>query len=368
VRTVHDLATPAVVVDVRRLQANVEAMARRAAASGVELWPHAKTHKSRQVAELQRDHGAAGLTVATVAEAEYFVAQGFRDVLLAFPPVDEWRRARLTALAAEARIRVSLDDPELALVLDRECARRGVRIGYLWEVDCGTGRCGTAPGDATASVIARLVAQTSHATFAGLLAFAGHCYQAESTQELDSVALGERAAVALTAEALAAHGIETPAISIGSTPTCHRLNGQAAPVTEIRPGNYVFHDATQILLGVARPEDCALSVVCTVISRVAGDRVVLDGGSKAIAAERMNPRSVDFGLVEGHPELAVSRLYEEHGIVTGEGASALHVGDRVRVIPNHACTAANLHERLYVVDGEEVVDTWEVGPRHWATA
>ena len=136
-------------------------------------------------------------------------------------------------------------------------------------------------------------------------------------------------------------------------------------ITEIRPGNYVFHDATQVALGVVPLERCALSVLATVTSRPAPDRLILDSGSKALAAERLTTLAPGFGVIERHPELKVERLYEEQAIVHSDGPCEIPVGARVRVVPNHACAAANLHARMLVVEGEAVVDEWPVQTRGW---
>ncbi len=357
--TLASVSTPALVIDRERLEANIVDMAARARTAGVALWPHGKTHKCAEIAALQRDAGAAGLTVATVAEAEYFAAAGVRDILIAYPPVGAWRLARLTRLAASASIRVVLDDGAVLGELIDACRAAGVRIPYLWEVDCGTGRLGTAPGQATVEALTD-APRAPECPFDGLMTFGGHAYGAEDDAALEAAAAAERDALAVTAQALARAGIECPTRSGGTTPTIHRLR-PGSGLTEARPGNYVFYDATQVALGLVAPERCALSVLATVIGRPAPDRAILDAGSKALAAERMTPRTPDFGLVAGHPQLRVARLYEQHAIVQGEGPCRLGVGDRVRVVPNHACAAANLHREALVVERDEVIATWAIG-------
>lgn len=352
-------ATPALVLDRDALVANLRAMAERARAAGVVLWPHAKTHKCAEIAALQREQGAAGITVATLAEAEYFVAEGFADVLLAYPPVGDWRRERLTNLARRVRVRVVLDDVAVLQALIEACRSAQVVIPFLWEVDCGTGRLGTAPGEATAAAVAQ-APRAPECPFGGLMTFGGHAYGARDDAELDRAADDERMALRASAEALKAVGVSCPALSAGTTPTAHRLRPGTA-ITEMRPGNYVFYDATQVALGLVEPERCALSILATVIGRPAPRRVILDAGSKAVSAERLTTRTDGFGLVCGAPELVVERLYEQHAVVTSAEPSRLHVGDRVRVVPNHACAAANLHRRALVVSGNEVVDAWNIG-------
>jgi D-serine deaminase-like pyridoxal phosphate-dependent protein len=139
----------------------------------------------------------------------------------------------------------------------------------------------------------------------------------------------------------------------------------ADEITEIRPGNYVFYDATQVALGVVPLERCALSVLATVTSRPAPGRLILDSGSKALAAERLSVLTPGFGTIEGHPGLRVERLYEEQAIVHTDEPCDLAVGARVRVIPNHACAAANLHSQMLVVEQDAIVEVWPVATREW---
>jgi D-serine deaminase-like pyridoxal phosphate-dependent protein len=351
--------TPALVIDRARLRRNITEMAGRARDAGVALWPHGKTHKCAEIAALQREAGAAGLTVATLTEAEYFAAAGATDILLAYPPVGEWRLERLAALAMKARLRVVLDDAAALDALIVAARDAGARIPYLWEVDCGTGRLGTPPGEATALAIQN-APQAEECPFDGLMTFGGHAYGAADDDALDAAARDERDALAATAIALTDKGIDAPTRSAGTTPTSHRL-GPDSGLTEIRPGNYVFYDATQVALGLVPAERCALSVLATVVGRPAPDRIILDAGSKALAAERLTQRAEGFGIVEGHPQLTVERLYEQHAIVHSDGPTQLALGDRVRVVPNHACAAANLHRQALIVEQDEIVDCWRIG-------
>jgi D-serine deaminase-like pyridoxal phosphate-dependent protein len=358
------LQTPALLVDGPTLVANIREMAERVRVADVELWPHCKTHKTPEIAALQSEQGAAGLTVATLHEAEVFAAAGHTDLLVAYPPVGHARLERLTELARTARVRVVLDSEEALVGLDEASRAAQVEIGWLWEVDCGARRLGTAPGAPTAELVAPLVRRSRHATFAGVFTFAGHAYDAQSPEELGSIAGDERAAVRETAAELATCGVEAPALSIGTTPTARQLEA-AEGVTEIRPGNYVFYDATQVALGLVLAERCALSVLATVVARPDPQRLILDCGSKALAAERLTTLSRGLGLVAGHDDLVVTRLFEEHAIVEADEPSPISVGARLRVIPNHACASANLHERMLISEGDELVDEWRIAARGW---
>jgi D-serine deaminase-like pyridoxal phosphate-dependent protein len=360
----ESVITPALVCDGPVLMHNLARMAARADRAQVELWPHTKTHKSQAIARLQRDHGAAGLTVATVREAESFADAGFERLLIAYPPVGEWRLDALVDLSRHIDVRVVLDGVQSVALLDEVARRAGHKLRYLWEIDCGVGRCGTLPGAATAEGVANATRQFVHAEFDGLMTFGGHGYAAADPAGVAAAAQDEKDALELTGTALAELGIQARARSAGTTPTAHQLE-EAGPITEIRPGNYVFYDATQVTLGVASEEQCALSVLATVVSRPDPRRLILDCGSKALAAERLTVRSTTFGIVAGHPELEVQRLYEEHAIVTSAEPIEVPLGARLRVIPNHSCATANLHTRMLVVEAGEVADVWTIDARGW---
>lgn len=358
------LPSPTALVERGVVERNITGMAERAARLGVALRPHAKTHKSPAIAARQLAAGAVGLTVASLHEAETFAAAGVDDILLAHPPVGAGKLDRLARLAGRVRLRVTVESLDAVTALAEAARRAGTRIGWLWEIDCGARRCGTLPGTPTADAVVAAARATSDASFDGLLAFGGHVYAARSAAELKAAALDERDAVRSTAELIEAAGLEVRVRSIGTTPTVHALE-EAEGITELRPGNYVFNDATQVALGVVPVAGCALSVLGTVVARPAADRLILDCGSKALAAERMTPLTATFGLVAGRPELRVERLYEEHAVVTTGAPVEDRPGDRLRLIPNHACAAVNLHEQLVVVDDGDVVERWEIEARGW---
>ena len=359
-----DVTTPALLLDGPVLMDNLERMSRRVAAAGVELWPHTKTHKSREIARLQREHGAAGLTVATVREAGCFAAAGFERLLIAYPPTGDWRLDAIVELDERLDVRVVLDGLETVRRLDDAARRAGRRLRYLWEVDCGVGRCGTVPGPATADLIAEATQLYTHAVFDGVMTFGGHAYAAADSAGLVAAANDEKDAISRTVDALEELGLEARARSAGTTPTSHQLVDRG-PITEIRPGNYAFYDATQVTLGIASEEQCAVSVLATVVARPDPRRLILDSGSKALAAERLTMRSTTFGRIKGHPELNVERLYEEHAIVTTDEPSDIPLGARLRVIPNHSCATVNLHTRMLVLEQDEVADVWSVDARGW---
>jgi D-serine deaminase-like pyridoxal phosphate-dependent protein len=334
-------ATPRLLLDESRLERNIARMAERVRTLGGAFRPHVKTHKSAELARRQLDAGAVGVTVATVREGQVMADAGVGDILLAYPPIGEVRIEAIARLAQRCRLTVVCSEHAHVEAL----AARGLAVGFYWEVDCGTGRLGSEPGAPSAAAIERAVA-LGVARFAGLMAFAGHAYGVLEPARRRDVAAQERDALSATAAELERRGIDPGTLSVGSTP----LAAVESPyATEFRFGNYVFYDATQVALGSATLDDCALSVEATVIGRPADDRVILDAGSKALAAERMSGATATFGLVRGYPGLQVAQLYEEHAICRADPGTPLpRLGERVEVVPNHACTCANLHAAYHL--------------------
>ena len=353
-----DLETPIAVRDNAAMERNLARMAGVAERAGVALRPHAKTHKSPAVARRQLEHGASGLDVSTLQEADVFAAAGVRDILVAHPPVGRAKLARLAHLATRVeRLAVSVDDVELARAVPEP-------VEILWEVDTGLHRLGTATGEPTVAAVRRLLEAIGQRRFRGLLTHGGHAYRAGGELELRAAAAEESDGLAATAEMLRAAGIEVREVSVGSTPTAG-FAPQFRGVTEIRPGTYVYGDAGQVTLGSHALDDCALAVIATVVSAPAPDRCVLDAGSKSLSADRLVPALDGFGIVLGHPGLTVARLSEEHAVLTAEERTGLDVGDRVGIVPGHARTTVNLHPYLLAF-GEDGGVTWEpVAARGW---
>lgn len=328
-------STPHLLLDVEVMQANIAAMAEHARSHHMVLRPHAKTHKSPAVAELQLAAGAQGLTVATIGEAEVF-ASVCRDLFIAYPLwVDGDASARLTVLSeAGVRLRVGCDS---------ETAGRnlvGLPVEVLVEVDSGHHRSGVAPDSAgtLADALVRL-----GLTVLGVFTFPGHSYAPGSRE---AAAVEEAEALGIAAASLRQAGVEPVVISGGSTPSASFSTSVA---TELRPGVYVFGDAQQVELGTIQTEQVALTVVSTVVSH-AGGRVICDAGSKALAADRA-PWASGYGRVFGEPEARIVALSEHHATVTWPGELP-SLGSTLRLIPNHACNAVNLADSYQLSTGE----------------
>jgi D-serine deaminase-like pyridoxal phosphate-dependent protein len=334
-------------------------MAERARAAGVGLRPHVKTHKTLEIARRQVAAGAVGLTVAKTSEAEVFAAAGFSDVFVAYPVVGADKARRLLALADRLRLAVGVDSLEGAQSLARVFHEAGRRLDVLLKVDVGLHRVGVAPDDAPA--LAGRIAELPSVHLRGLFTHGGHAYGEESAAGVEAVARAEGGTLSAVAEALRAQGLGVATVSVGSTPTA-RASMAVPGVTECRPGNYVFHDLSQVRLRTCREDDCALTVLATVVSVPAPDRAVVDAGSKTLSSDPLRPRPEGHGLLLGTLS-RLDRLSEEHGVVAVAAGDSFRVGQRVRILPNHACVVSNLHDRLHAVRGEEVLGSFAVAAR-----
>jgi D-serine deaminase-like pyridoxal phosphate-dependent protein len=353
------LATPAIVVDLDVLERNIRRMAERARDARVRLRPHAKTHKCPEIGRLQREAGAWGLSLAKVGEAEVFVDAGFDDLFLAYPVVGVDKGRRLLELSDRARLAVGVDSVEGARSLAEPFRAAGRTLDVMLKVDVGYGRVGVLPEQAPA--VAARVAELPGLRLRGVFTHAGHGYLADDRAGVEAIARLEGERLVEAAAGLRAAGLPVDDVSVGSTPTAAIAMGVAG-VTECRPGNYVFHDASQVALGTCAVEDCALTVLATVVSVPGSDRAVVDAGSKTLSSDPLRPKPGGYGRVLGHAS-RLEKLSEEHGVIAVAEGDAFRVGDRVRILPNHACVVANLHDRLVGVSGDRVETVLDVAAR-----
>jgi D-serine deaminase-like pyridoxal phosphate-dependent protein len=357
-----ELFTPAAVVDLDRMEANLDRMAEYARASGIGLRPHTKTHKAPEIAAQQLERGAIGLTVATLREAETMAPLG-ADLLLAHPPVGRPKLERLMDVARTARITVALDSHEALEGLGDATAAAGVNVGVLIEADLGMHRVGVqTPADAVA--LARRAAEMSNVAYKGLLFYPGHIRQRVEEQDAAIDALNRD--LARYIDALCDVGLSPAIVSGGSTPAAfgsHRVEG----MTEMRPGTYVYNDRTTALVDACAWDDCAYTILATIISTAVPGQAVVDAGSKSIFREELRGTdATGLGALLDRPEVIVKGMSEEHGLLDLSQTSwRPRVGDRVRIVPNHVCVSVNLQPQIYGVRGEKVETSWAVAARGW---
>ena len=360
--TLDDLPTPCLVLDRPTLQANLDRMSRAVASHGVALRPHMKTAKSIDVARLvmaSRDAVVGGITVSTLAEAEYFAAHGVYDILYAVGITPQKLDQVASLNAAGAAITVITDDPDMAAAI----AAHANPPQTLIELDCGEARGGIAPFDPMLLDIAARLGRN----LAGVLTHAGHSYAGRSIAEMRAIAETERQTALHAVNRLHAAGFSTPIISVGSSPTALHaatLDG----VSETRPGVYMFGDLFQAQIGTNGLDALALTVLTSVIGRRPAERrILVDAGALALSKDRSTqavPHDYGFGLaldINANPTLGqslVTRANQEHGVIDLDPSAdpaTMPIGHKLRIAPNHACLTAAAHDRYYVVDGTTTV-------------
>jgi D-serine deaminase-like pyridoxal phosphate-dependent protein len=350
--------TPIPLVDLDRLERNLDRMAEYAARHRLTLRPHTKTHKSPRIGAEQVRRGAVGLTCATLLECEV-MAEVCGDLLLAYPPVGSAKIQRLLSLPENTEIAAMLDSPAVVEPLAAAVRQLDRRVGILVELDLGMHRVGLSAPDGVE--VARLITQRFPLTYRGIAFYPGHIRQSATGQSAELERLGRevRDAIAIFDRA----GLRPPVVSGGSTPTAWRSH-EVDGVTEIRPGTYVYNDRTTALLGACEWDDCALTILATVVSTSVAGQAVIDAGSKALGREPVEGGGQGFGALLNRPEVMVQRMSEEHGILDLRNTDwHPSVGEQVRVVPNHACIAVHLHEVIYGLRGDRVESTWPVTAR-----
>ncbi len=355
------LDTPSLVVDEDLLRRNISEMAAFAKSVGVALRPHIKTHKTPQIARLQIGAGAVGITCAKLGEAEVMIDQGgIEDILLAYPVVGEIKVRRLLGLLDRARLIVALDSRDAAAALSRAMVTAGRVLEVYIEVNTGQNRAGVHDGE-EAVALAIEVSRFKGLRLIGIMTHEGHSHTVSPT-EIEATATAAGRAMVETAETIRGHGIDLPVVSVGSTPAAV-FTPTVPGITEMRPGTYVFNDVSTMQWGRISPDDCALTILATVISRPTEDRAVLDSGSKTLSLER-SPAHSGHGYIVGHPRARIVRLSEEHGVVElPPDESGFAVGDRVSVIPNHVCPTVNLQDRLFIMHEGHLAEAWSIAAR-----
>ncbi|UCZ54032.1 alanine racemase [Bacillus shivajii] len=365
----EDIPTPALLIDEEKMQRNIQRMIKAAVNNKIELRPHFKTHKSIWIAKEQLKAGAVGITVAKPSEAELLFKHGVTNILLAFPIVDPKKIDQLLQVAEGKQLIFATDSLEQAKIVNEKADKHNTEQEVWIKVNSGLNRCGTEPGEETVH-LAKKISDLSNLKVTGLFTHAGHSYAATTEQERVEIAETETNTILQTAQLCEHAGITIEHRSIGSTPT-FEIGATINGITEIRPGNAVFFDGVQAGLGVAKHEEVALKVLGTIVSKKT-DRIILDTGSKALTTEKGahgNESIKGFGKVI-HPSkrIEITRLSEEHGMIDLKGNEEVSledfsIGEKVEIIPNHACTAVNLYEKYYVLKKTGDISTSPIDAR-----
>lgn len=359
--------TPCVVLDMEKVHRNLQRMADICQRNHCGLRPHTKTHKIPELAKLQIEYGAAGITVAKLSEAEVMADHGITDIFMAYPLIGESRIRRAIALSRRIRLICAADCLESAEAISRLCRAEGAVLELRLEVDTGMHRTGI-PYE-TALQEALRIAALPGVRLQGLFTFRGMMYDGETCLDRRKCAHQEGSLMAALAEEIRKEGIPIQDVSVGSTPTAE-FCAEVPGVTEVRPGTYIFQDMMQVNTSACEStlEDVAATVWTQVVSCCKPDVIVVDSGCKSLstdAAPGKFPYSLrGYGTVAGYPELSLSRLSEEHGMLDLERpCPSIHVGDILRIIPNHICPTVNLYDRVYLLRDHELYGSYEVAAR-----
>jgi D-serine deaminase-like pyridoxal phosphate-dependent protein len=353
------LETPAALVDLDRVEANLRRMAAYCREHGLDWRPHTKTHKTPELGRMQMEAGAVGLTVATLREGET-MASVCDDILLAYPPLGPAKLERVVALAQRVRLGVALDSERALEGVARAGREAEADIGVLVEVDVGMHRVGVEdPGEAVR--LARAAREMEGVLYRGILFYPGHIRGRVESQREEIALVSERLRDLLGT--LEAADLAPSVVSGGSTPTVWRSH-EFAGITEVRPGTNIFNDRTTAVVGACDWSECAYTVMATVVSTAVQGQAVVDAGSKALAREELRGEGDGYGALLDRPEVVVRAVSEEHGILDlSESSWRPEVGDRVRIIPNHVCVSVNLHEQLWTLRGARPAGVLEVAAR-----
>lgn len=360
-----DLDTPALLIDKAIMLDNIKFMKKYADTEQVRLRPHTKTHKMSDIAKLQLKHGACGITVAKVGEAEAMAAEGLNDIFIANQIVGVQKLERIKKLAKEITISFGVDSVEQIEEIAQVFQDAAVKANVLIEIEVGEKRSGVIE-KADFLTLLRAIKKQSCISYRGVFSHDGHAYGAESLEVCKQLYEESVTRTLEFAHLSKEVGLYAEVISIGSTPSL--MLGFSIPdeVTEIRPGTYIFMDASQANV-IGTTKRCAASILTTVISRPTAERVITDVGAKGITAQTRSKgitRTKGLGLIKEDESVIVHDVYDEHAIIYDASfRERVRIGDKIRIIPNHICPVVNLHEYAYIIEGEEVVKQLTVTAR-----
>lgn len=353
-----ELDTPALIIDKDIMTSNIINMQDYANRSKVGLRPHTKTHKMSRLALMQVEHGAKGITVAKVGEAEVMAASGLKDIFIANEIVGETKLLRIRKLAETIDISFGLDSIAQAYMIEKSFEGSSRKAAVLIEIEVGEERSGVIEESDFIDLLNHLKT-CNNIYLKGVFSHDGHSYSAENVEECREIHLQSQKRTLRFASLAAESGFNLETVSIGSTPSLLHDFPILDGITEIRPGTYIFMDASQANAYGSLKRNAA-TVLTTIISLPTPERVITDVGAKGITAQ---VRSKGFcstnglGLIKGRTGVNIFKVYDEHAIIYNkEFHDSVKVGDKVEIIPNHICPVVNLHESAYIVSRGEVID------------
>ncbi len=367
-----ELETPNILLDLGRLQVNIQLIQNIANTRGVNVRPHIKTHKCLEIARQQINAGAVGITASKVDEALVFINNGISSVTVAYPLVVASKLDRLIAAAHahDVDLRLIVDSPAGVNAIGKTAEKHQKQISIFLKIDVGLHRCGLTEDDSGLVELVQKIVQEPALNFVGLLSHAGHTYGAEDMDAARAIAKEECEILMRVRNNLESVGIEVSEVSVGSTPGTLASDSYDG-ITEIRPGNYVFMDRMPLRLNLIELNQIALSVLATVVSQNS-DYFIIDAGSKTLSSDKgAHGMSGMEGFGLAYPanrfedkdyKMIVARLSEEHGFVLRKDFN-LEIGAKLRLVPNHSCVVANLLDTYTVLKDGHITEQWEIAAR-----
>ena len=346
---IENLDTPCVIIDDTVVENNIQLFQKYINKIGITLRPHIKTHKLPSLAKRQLSAGAKGITCQKVSEARVFADAGIDNILITFNVIGSQKIDQLYQLTENARVTVVADNEEVIQQLSKAFTRYQKNLSVLVECDTGGGRCGV-QSPQVAGELASRIEYLPHLQFKGLMTFPG-----KNTESKVNKWLKEAKTECEN------HGLDVPIVSSGGTPGM--WNAHEVPiVTEYRIGTYIYNDRSVFEAGVCTQEDCALTVLTTVVSCPTNNRVIIDAGSKALTSDLSGLEG--YGYVKEYPQAKVYSLSEEHGCIDfSECEERPKVGDKLNIIPNHVCPVSNLFDEVWFYRGSKVMENKKVKAR-----
>lgn len=362
---IQELMTPAVLVDYKKVCQNIERAISVAKCEGKKLRPHIKTHKSGKIAKMQTAYYSEGICVSKLSEAIVMLDKGITDILIANEVVGENKIKKLLEIASKGKLSVLVDSEETLNPLIEATSKEDVRVGVLVELECGDERCGTDIENAIK--LARRIIDSPRLDFLGLELFGGFVFHTVDSLTMEKNTIELEEFIKEAKQRFDSERIDIPTISVGGSPSFERLS-KIKDITELRPGVYVFNDGATVSRGGATWNDCALSVLTTVISVNREKKyAVLDGGGKTFSyccPGVVFGNKILYGVLKKDHKAILKGLSEEHGILDiSDTLETVKVGDVVEIIPSHACPVVNLCDEFYVVHDGVVIDEWPVDAR-----
>lgn len=360
---IENLSTPSFLLDLDQMDRNIEMVQKLCNDKGKELWPMVKTHKSSQIVKKQIKAGARGFLVGTLDEAEVLAGKGVKKISYPYPVMGDANLDRLVEINKNTQLYIAIDSKGQLAPLNRKLEENQMKIRALIIVDSGLGRFGLEPEGVVA--LADEILNYENIILSGISTHPGHVYSSKNMEDVKRCGEEERRALEVSKDKLSQAGYKLEMVASGSTPTIFSVVHDEN-INVFRPGNYVFFDNIQMAMGLVKEESCALTVLASVVSNPKEGLFLIDAGSKCLGLDK-GAHGVSliegFGYIKGHPELVISDLSEEVGKIKLKSKTDIRIGDKIEIIPNHSCSAANCTDYLIGYRGDKIEEIIDIDMR-----